>query len=107
METVEAETYLTSVLKNRTIVAETTNSKRTNMQTRLLHAVLSGIIIAMVLGLSLIPATWQIIDQEPTFGTPTDGLAIIGIIASATIIAITLLSFKLMRRMLAADAHTS
>ena len=107
METVEAETYLTSVLKNRTIATETTDSKGANMQTRLLHAVLSGIIIAMVVGLSLIPATWQIIDQEPTFGSTTDGLAIIGIIASIAIIAVTLLSFKLMRRIMAADAHTS
>ena len=76
------------------------------MQTRLLHAIVSGIIIAMVLGLSLIPATWQIINQEPTFGPTIDSLTIIGIIASVAIIAITLLSFRLMRRILATDAHT-
>jgi polyferredoxin len=68
------------------------------MQTRLLHAILSGIIIAMVLGFSLIPATWQMISQEPTFGTVTNDMAIIGIIASVAIMAITLLSFKLVRR---------
>ena len=68
------------------------------MQTRLLHAILSGIIIAMVLGFSLIPATWQMISQEPTFGPKTNGMAIIGIIASVAIMAITLLSFKLMRK---------
>ncbi len=68
------------------------------MQTRLLHAILSGIIIAIVLGFSLIPATWQMISQEPTFGPTTNGMAIIGIIASVAIIAITLLSFKLVRR---------
>ena len=77
------------------------------MQVRLLHAILSGIIIAMVLGFSLIPATWQLISQEPTFGSTTDGLPIIGIIASIAIIAVTLLSFKLMSRIMAADAHTS
>jgi len=68
------------------------------MQTKLLHAILSGIIIAMVLGFSLIPTTWQMISQEPTFGPTTNGMTIIGIIASVTIMAITLLSFKLMRR---------
>ena len=68
------------------------------MQTRLLHAILSGIIIAMVLGFSLIPATWQMISQEPTFGPVTNDMAIIGIIASVAIIAMTLLSFKLVRR---------
>ena len=68
------------------------------MQTRLLHAILSGIIIAMVLGFSLIPATWQMISQEPTFGPETNDMAIIGIIASVAIIAMTLLSFKLVGR---------
>ena len=68
------------------------------MQTKLLHAILSGIIIAMVLGFSLIPATWQMISQEPTFGPMTNGMAIIGIIASVAVMAITLLSFKLVRR---------
>ena len=68
------------------------------MQTRLLHAIVSGIIIAIVLGFSLIPATWQMISQEPTFGPMTNDPAIIGIIASVAIIAITLLSFNLVRR---------
>lgn len=68
------------------------------MQTRLLHAIISGIIIAIVLGFSLIPTIWQMINQEPTFEPVTNGMAIIGIIASVTIIAITLLSFKLVRR---------
>jgi hypothetical protein len=68
------------------------------MQTRLLHAILSGIIIAMVLGFSLIPAAWQMISQEPTFGPVTNDLTIIGIIASVAIIAMTLLSFRLVRR---------
>lgn len=68
------------------------------METRLLHAIISGIIIAMVLGFSLIPATWQMISQEPTFGPTTNGMTIIGIIASVAIIAVTLLSFKLVRR---------
>ena len=69
------------------------------MQTRLLHAVLSGIIIAMVLGFSLIPETWQIMNQqneEPIFG-PTNN-AIIGIIVSVAVMIVTLFSFKLVRR---------
>ena len=68
------------------------------METRTLHAIIAGIIIAMVLGFSLIPASGQMINQEPIFGRTTDGMAIIGIIASVAIIAITLLSFKLVRR---------
>jgi polyferredoxin len=68
------------------------------MQTRLLHAIISGIIIAIVLGFSVIPAAWQIMSREPTFGQTTNGMATIGIIASVAIIAITLLSFKLVRR---------
>jgi len=68
------------------------------MQTRMLHAILSGIIIAIVLGFSLIPATWKMISQESTFGPVTNGMAIIGIIASVAIMAMTLLSFKLVRR---------
>jgi len=69
-----------------------------NMQTRMLHAILSGIIIAIVLGFSLIPATWKMISQESTFEPVTNGMAIIGIIASVAIMAMTLLSFKLVRR---------
>ena len=68
------------------------------MQTRLLHAIISGIIIAMVLGFSLIPTIWQMISQEPTFEPMTDGMAIMGIIVSCAVMAITLLSFKLARR---------
>lgn len=68
------------------------------METRTLHAIIAGIIIAMVLGFSLIPASWQMISQEPTFGPVTNDTAIIGIIASVAIIAVTLLSFKLVRR---------
>lgn len=67
------------------------------METKLFHAIISAIIIAMVLGFSLIPATWQMISQEPIFGSTIDGVTIIGIIASVAIIAITLLSFKLVR----------
>jgi len=71
------------------------------MQTRLLHAILSGTIIAMVLGFALIPATWQMISrqyEEPTLGPITNGKAIVGIIVSCAVMAITLLSFKLVRR---------
>ena len=68
------------------------------MQIRLLHAIISGIIIAIVFGFSLIPTTWQMISREPTFGPTPNGMAIIGMIASVAIMAITLLSFKLVRR---------
>ena len=68
------------------------------MQIRLLHAIASGIIIALVLGFSLIPTMWQMINQEPTFGPTCNDIAIIVIIASITVVAITLLSFKLVRR---------
>jgi len=95
VEAVEAETCLTSVLKNRTIAIKNYNSRRINVQTRLLHAIISGIIIAIMLGFSLIPTIWQMINQEPTFEPKTNGMAIIGIIASATIIAITLLSLQI------------
>jgi hypothetical protein len=69
-----------------------------NMQTRVVHAILSGIIIASVLGLALIPATWKVITEEPTFGPAISSMTIIEITASVAIIAITLLSFKLVRR---------
>jgi polyferredoxin len=68
------------------------------MQIKLLHAIISGIIIAIVFGFSLIPTIWQMIGQEPTFGPTPNGMAIIRIIASVAIMAITLLSFKLVRR---------
>jgi len=68
------------------------------MKIRLLHAIISGIIIAIVLGFCLIPTTWQMIGEEPTFGSTPNGMAIIEIAASVAIIAITLLSFKLLRR---------
>jgi len=69
------------------------------MKTKLFHAIISAIIIAMVLGFYLIPTTWQIIGEEPIFGRPTiNGMTILGIIASIAIIAITLLSVKLVRR---------
>ena len=70
------------------------------MQTKLLHAILSGTIIALVLGFSLIPTAWQMISrhEEPTFGPITSDRAIMEILVSCTVMAITLLSFKLVRR---------
>ncbi|MDH5448348.1 MAG: hypothetical protein OEY24_05070 [Candidatus Bathyarchaeota archaeon] len=68
------------------------------MQIKLLHAILSGALIAFVLGFYLIPETWQMMSREPTFEPITTGMATIGIVASVAIIAITLLSFKLVRR---------
>jgi hypothetical protein len=69
-----------------------------NMQGRMLHAILSGVIMAVVLGFFLIPATWRMVSEEPTFGPATNGLAIAGIITSVAIMAITLLSFRPVRR---------
>ncbi len=71
------------------------------MQTKLLHAILSGTVIALMLGFLLIPATWQMISrryEEPTFGSATNGKAIIEASVSVAVIAITLLSFKLVGR---------
>ena len=71
------------------------------MQAKLLHAILSGVIIALVLGFVLIPAAWQVTSgqyEEPTFGSMTSVGAIMGILVSCTIVAITLFSFKLVRR---------
>jgi hypothetical protein len=71
------------------------------MQTRLLHPILCGIIIALVLGFFLIPATWQIVSrqqEEPTFEPTTPSKAIMEIMVSIAVMAITLFSFKLVRR---------
>ena len=68
------------------------------MQIKLLHAIFSGIIIALTLGLYLIPTTWQMVNREPVFGQSSIGVELVGIIASVTIIAVTLFSFQLIRR---------
>jgi len=71
------------------------------MQIKLLHAILSGTIIALVLGFALIPATWQMIsrqDEGPTFGSKTSDRTIMEIIVSCIVMAITLLSFRLIGR---------
>jgi len=68
------------------------------MQIKLLHAVLSGALIAFLLGFYLIPETWQLMSREPIFGPITTGMATIGIVVTVTIIAITLFSFKLVKR---------
>lgn len=68
------------------------------MQIKLLHAILSGALIAFVLGFYLIPETWQMMSREPTFEPITTSMTTMGIVASIAIIAITLLSFKLVRR---------
>ena len=67
------------------------------MQTKLLHAIISAVVIAIVLGFSLIPSIWQMISHEPTFGPAIDGITIIGVIASVAVVAVTLLSFKLLK----------
>lgn len=68
------------------------------MRTRLLHAILSGVIVALVLGFYLIPETWRLISREPTFEPITADPAIAGIAASVAVIAAALLSFRFARR---------
>jgi hypothetical protein len=68
------------------------------MQIKLLHAIFSGVIIALVLGLYFIPATWQMMNREPTFGPISISMELIGINLSLAVIVVTLLSFKLVRR---------
>ncbi len=68
------------------------------MRFKLLHAIISGIVIATVFSYSLIPTTWQIVNQEPTFEPVASSVAVIGILASMAVVTATLLSFRLMRR---------
>ncbi|MGD8545219.1 MAG: hypothetical protein PVH12_03485 [Candidatus Bathyarchaeota archaeon] len=68
------------------------------MQIKLLHAIFSGVIIALVLGLYFIPTTWQMMNREPTFGPISISMELIGINLSLAVIVVTLLSFKLVRR---------
>lgn len=72
------------------------------MQIRLFHAILSGVTIAMVLGFSLIPTTWQMISREngarEGLSPMTNNESLLGLIISIAVIAIILLSFKLIRR---------
>jgi uncharacterized protein YacL len=69
------------------------------MQGKLLHAIVAGVIVASVLGFYLIPETWQVVSHEPTFGSRITGVAALGIVFSVVVIAITLVSFKLVRRL--------
>ncbi|UCG44978.1 MAG: hypothetical protein JSV58_06265 [Candidatus Bathyarchaeota archaeon] len=64
------------------------------MQTKLFHAALSGVVIALVLGFVFIPVVWRIMGEEPVFGSTVDNLAIIGILSSVAVIAVILLSFR-------------
>jgi hypothetical protein len=68
------------------------------MQIKLVHAISSGVIIALVLGLYLIPTAWQMMNREPIFGQSSISMGLVGIVVSVIIIAVTLLSFKLVRR---------
>jgi hypothetical protein len=58
----------------------------------------SGAIVASVLGLYLIPEMWQVVSRESTFGPPITAPTALGIALSVVIIVIMLLSFKLLRR---------
>lgn len=68
------------------------------MRVKLLHAIASGVIVASVLGLYLIPEMWQVVSHEATFGSPITATTTIGIALSVVIIVIILLSFKLLRK---------
>ena len=68
------------------------------MQIKLLHAIFSGVIIALVLGLYVVPIAWQMVNQEPIFGQGSIGMELVGIIVSVAIIVVTLFSFKFVRR---------
>jgi len=68
------------------------------MQVKLLHAIVSGAIVASVLGLYLIPEIWQVVSREGTFGPPVTATTALGIALSVVVIAITLLSFRLLGR---------
>jgi hypothetical protein len=68
------------------------------MQIKVLHAIVSGAIVASVLGLYLIPEIWQVVSREGTFGPPITATTALGIALSVVIIAIMLLSFKLVGR---------
>jgi len=71
------------------------------MRTKLLHGLLSGVVIALVLGFFLVPSTWHLIGQNGQFGPPViiSTKEVIGIIASVAVISVILLSFVLMRRL--------
>ena len=69
------------------------------MRVKLLHAIVSGAIVALVLGFYLIPETWQVLSREPTFEPPITGMTALGLGLSVVVIAITLLSFKLVKSM--------
>jgi hypothetical protein len=68
------------------------------MQVKLLHAIASGVIVASMLGLYLIPEIWKIVSRESTFGPTITATTALGITLSIVIIAIMLLSFKFVGR---------
>jgi hypothetical protein len=68
------------------------------MQVKLLHAIASGAIVALVLGIYLIPEIWQVASREGTFGPPISATTPLGIAISVVIIAVILLSFKFVGR---------
>ena len=72
------------------------------MRINLLHAILSGITLALVLGFALIPTLWQVIIPQnggSTFGPEPNSTAIMKIILSVVVIAVILLSFKLIKKL--------
>ena len=68
------------------------------MRFKLLHAIVSGIVVASVLGLYLIPEMWQVVSHDGTFGPPITATTALGITLSIVIIVIMLLSFRLLKK---------
>jgi hypothetical protein len=68
------------------------------MRFKLLHAIVSGIVVASVLGLYLIPEMWQVVSRDGTFGPPITSTTALGITLSIVIIVIMLLSFRLLKK---------
>ena len=68
------------------------------MRVKLLHAIVSRVIVASVLGLYLIPETWQVVSRDGTFGPPITATTALGITLSIVIIVIMLLSFRLLKK---------
>ena len=64
------------------------------MRVKILHAIASGVIVASVLGIYLIPEIWHVVNREGTFGPPISATTTLGIAISVVIIAMMLLSFK-------------
>lgn len=70
------------------------------MRIKLLHGLMSGIVIALVFGFVLIPSIWKMMDKTPHIAPSAgNGVNVVEIIASVAVISVILLSFVLVRRL--------